>query len=76
MATAPAADDWLRTYGVDGGANRAVIELRAATLGIARDRLAIARADRSRAKQARIADRAIEARELRARLVAALSGKA
>jgi uncharacterized protein YggU (UPF0235/DUF167 family) len=66
MATAPADDD----------ANRAVVELRAATLGIARGRLSIARGRSSRAKQLRSAGAADEAGELRARLVAALSGKA
>jgi hypothetical protein len=61
---------------VDGGANRAVVELLAATLGIARGRVSIARGEGSRAKQVRIAGAANEAGELRARLVAALAGKA
>lgn len=61
---------------VDGGANRAVVELLAATLGIARGRVSITRGEGSRAKQVRIAGAAHEAGELRARLVSALSGKA
>jgi uncharacterized protein YggU (UPF0235/DUF167 family) len=50
--------------------------LLAATLGIARGRVSIARGEGSRAKQVRIAGAANEAGELRARLVAALAGKA
>ncbi len=61
---------------VDGGANRAVVELLAATLGIARGRVSIARGEGSRAKRIRIADAADEAAAMRARLVAALGEKA
>jgi uncharacterized protein (TIGR00251 family) len=61
---------------VDGGANRAVVELLAATLGVARGRISIARGESSRAKQVRIAGAAHEAGELRARLLAALAEKA
>ena len=60
---------------VDRGANRAVVELLAATLGIARGRLSITRGERSRAKQVRIAGAAEEVADLRARLVAALAQK-
>jgi uncharacterized protein len=61
---------------VDGGANRAVVELLAATLGIARGRVSITRGESSRAKQVRIADAAHQAGELRARLVASLAENA
>jgi uncharacterized protein (TIGR00251 family) len=61
---------------VDGSANRAVVELLAATLGIARSRFTIARGEGSRVKLVCIAGAANGAGELRARLLEALSEKA
>jgi len=61
---------------VDGGANRAVVELLAATLGIARGRVSIERGNSARGKQVRISGAARDAGEMRARVVAALARKA
>jgi uncharacterized protein (TIGR00251 family) len=60
---------------VDGGANRAVVDLLAASFGIARSRVSIERGEGSRTKQVRIAGAAREHEPLRARLLAALAGK-
>ncbi len=61
---------------VDGGANRAVIELIAATLGLPRSRFSIGRGRAARTKEVRIDAAACDAAALRSRVLAALVPKA
>jgi uncharacterized protein (TIGR00251 family) len=60
----------------DGSANRAVVELLAATLGLARGRVTIARGESARHKLVRIAGAAAEVLRIRSMLVAALDQSA
>lgn len=57
---------------VDGGANRALLELLAATLGLARSRFSIERGAGARTKEVRIGGAARDAAALRSRMLAAL----